>query len=513
METQHRIDRLRGRFQELARRGGDDLSGAHELAAGLAKMTTDLAVRDVDDPERFEAVVQGLSKLADFLEENCESAAGDEVGAGAPSDDDATEGLDQFVATFRKDAGNRIQGLSISLMGIFGDECNDEALAQSVDHLHAIRGSAAMLGFEDIAELAAEMENLLATRAKLEVEDWEWPTKSILRGYALLEMAIDADPPGLKPGEGEGLVEQLRSATAELKAIGDGAEPDRVSRETPVVDDAADSAEESAPAAESKTDRQLEQPILVVDDVETIAASVGFILSELEVPIEVASDGKEAIQMLNQKSFSVVISDIDMPRMDGITLTEMIRADDRLCELPVILLTSLDSTEQRERGKQAGATDYIIKGSIGGGELLRRVRELLDEAPVVQRREPQRKRHILVAEDTETVAASIAFVLSEGPFEIMLATDGKDAMRRLQEERFDLLITDLQMPYMNGIELVETLRSRSGLDELPVVMLTSVEDEQERAAAMDAGVDRYMIKGEIAGGRLLSEVESLLDER
>lgn len=506
MELQRRVRELQGRFQQLAQEGDDPIRGTVTLAAALGEIAAGLNHDTIQEPQRLSAIVQRLAELLDLLEPQSHSS---DVASASDQQQDPPSGLDQFVDTFRNDAGKRIQGLSISLMGIFGEQCSEEALEQSADHLHAIRGSAAMLGFEDIAELAGEMENLLNSRAKVEVPDWEWPTKVVLRGYALLEMAIDADPPGLKPGEGEGIVDQLQSAIAELESANRGGVIPNDDSDSTATE--GDETSTKSITIDATTGADLEQPILVVDDVDTIAASVGFILSELEVPVEAASDGKEAIQMLNQKPFSVVISDVDMPKMDGITLTEMIRADEELKHLPVILLTSLDHPDERQRGMEAGATDYIIKGSIGGGELVRRVRQLLEDAPVVQREQGARNRRILVAEDTETVAASIAFVLSEGPFEIILATDGKDAYRRLEKQDYDLLITDMQMPYMNGIELVGKVREHDKFADLPVVMLTSVEDEEKRQAAIDAGVDRYMIKGEIAGGRLLSAVEELLE--
>ena len=70
----------------------------------------------------------------------------------------------------------------------------------------------------------------------------------------------------------------------------------------------------------------------------------------------------------------------------------------------------------------------------------------------------------------------------------------------------------MQMPYITGTELVETLRTDEELTELPVIMLTSVDDQQMAAEAFDAGVDRYLLKGEIAGGKLLSVVEELLPD-
>lgn len=489
MEDDQHLDRMKRRFERLADNGDDGpIPGAAEIGRGIARLAEHLQPGDGVDTS---AIADHFQAIASALEPD-----GDRQSAA----DDHTAGLGQFVDSFQSDASKRIQGLSISLMGIFGGVGTEEALDQSTDHLHAIRGSAAMLGLNDIATLAAEMEQTLLANEKLAPEHRQWPTRPLLRGYALLEEAVDADPPAVDR-------EELDEV---LTALGATPLPEDTSDELSTSADGGVSRETSDRPTPPPAPRDVEQPILVVDDVDAIAASVGFILSELDVPVEVASDGDEALQMLEQQPFSLVISDVDMPRMDGIALTRAIRSNDELGELPVILLTSLDDPQQRQKGLDSGANDYIIKGSIGGGELLHRVRELLQVAPVVDRARHPGTRHILIAEDTETVAASIAFVLSEGPFEITLANDGKDALRRLERESFDLLITDLQMPYITGTELVRSVRSDPDVDDLPIIMLTSVEDDDAIQEAVDAGVDRYMIKGEIAGGKLLDAVEALL---
>ena len=91
--------------------------------------------------------------------------------------------------------------------------------------------------------------------------------------------------------------------------------------------------------------RTLEQRILVVDDVETIAASIGFVLSELDVPVDVVTDAREALRMLHERPYSLVVSDVSMPGMDGVELVNAMREDDILRDVPVVLLTQLDKPD------------------------------------------------------------------------------------------------------------------------------------------------------------------------
>jgi two-component system chemotaxis sensor kinase CheA len=85
----------------------------------------------------------------------------------------------------------------------------------------------------------------------------------------------------------------------------------------------------------------------------------------------------DALTTLKTEPFDLVVSDIEMPRMDGFDLTVKIRADKKLAELPVVLVTALDSREHRERGIDAGANAYIVKSSFDQTNLLEVIRRLI----------------------------------------------------------------------------------------------------------------------------------------
>jgi two-component system chemotaxis sensor kinase CheA len=117
--------------------------------------------------------------------------------------------------------------------------------------------------------------------------------------------------------------------------------------------------------------------ILVADDSITTRTLEKNILEAAGYEVRAAADGQEAWSRLQEESFSLLVSDVDMPRLDGCGLTEKIRADEKLKNLPVILVTSRDSKEDRERGVRAGADAYIIKGAFDQDALLSAVRQLI----------------------------------------------------------------------------------------------------------------------------------------
>jgi two-component system chemotaxis sensor kinase CheA len=88
-------------------------------------------------------------------------------------------------------------------------------------------------------------------------------------------------------------------------------------------------------------------------------------------------DGLDALTALGEEDFDLVISDIEMPRMDGFELTSKIRGDSRLARMPVMLVTGMETPEDKERGIDVGANAYVVKSSFTQGTLLETARSLL----------------------------------------------------------------------------------------------------------------------------------------
>ncbi len=116
--------------------------------------------------------------------------------------------------------------------------------------------------------------------------------------------------------------------------------------------------------------------VLVVDDSSTSRELERSILEAAGYTVETAVDGQQALERLGQQAFDVVVCDVEMPHLDGFALTRAIRADARLQHLPVILVTSLERPEDRQRGMEAGAQAYITKGAFDQNTLLETVARL-----------------------------------------------------------------------------------------------------------------------------------------
>jgi two-component system chemotaxis sensor kinase CheA len=110
--------------------------------------------------------------------------------------------------------------------------------------------------------------------------------------------------------------------------------------------------------------------VLVVEDSITARTLMKNILETAAYTVRTAVDGVDAINALKDQNFNIVVSDVEMPRMNGFDLTARIRADRKLRDLPVVLVTALESREDKERGVDVGANAYIVKSSFDQSNLL-----------------------------------------------------------------------------------------------------------------------------------------------
>ncbi|PTR14781.1 CheA signal transduction histidine kinase [Nitrosospira sp. Nsp2] len=137
-------------------------------------------------------------------------------------------------------------------------------------------------------------------------------------------------------------------------------------------------AQESArPIPSRKDEKAKKQSVLVVEDSITSRVLLKNILESGGYRVTTAVDGVDGFTTLKTGSFDLVVSDVEMPRMDGFGLTAQIRAEKKFAGLPVVLVTALESREHRERGIDAGANAYIVKSNFDQSNLLEVIRRLI----------------------------------------------------------------------------------------------------------------------------------------
>jgi two-component system chemotaxis sensor kinase CheA len=120
------------------------------------------------------------------------------------------------------------------------------------------------------------------------------------------------------------------------------------------------------------------------------------------------------------------------------------------------------------------------------------------------------RRRLLVADDSVTTRTLEKAILEEAGYDVSLAADGHQAWRILQKETIDLVVADVEMPGMDGITLTETVRHSAALRRIPVILVTSLSSDKDRARGMEAGANAYIVKSGFDRSALLEAVGQLL---
>ncbi|HEV2491279.1 MAG TPA: PAS domain S-box protein [Candidatus Acidoferrales bacterium] len=250
---------------------------------------------------------------------------------------------------------------------------------------------------------------------------------------------------------------------------------------------------------------------LVVDDNRTNRLILLDLMRRWGMEPEEAQNWKEALEILERaqqegNAFRLAILDAQMPEMDGFTLARRIRENHNLSSVAMIILSSAAQPGDAARSKEAGISSYLIKpaqpselldaimNTVGNHINARRDPAYAPQPSIPESCGPGLR--ILLAEDN-AVNRQLAIRLLEkrGHF-VEAVIDGRQALEALERERFDLVLMDVQMPELDGLEATRTIRSReknTGAHQL-IISVTAHVMKGDREKCIEAGADDYISK-------------------
>jgi two-component system, chemotaxis family, sensor histidine kinase and response regulator WspE len=136
----------------------------------------------------------------------------------------------------------------------------------------------------------------------------------------------------------------------------------------------------------------------------------------------------------------------------------------------------------------------------------------LDKVRRAQDVTARQRKHVLVVEDSLTVRELERKLLEKRGYTVTVAVDGMDGWNALRSTHFDLVVTDIDMPRMDGIELVTLIKRDALLKNIPVMIVSYKDRDEDRRRGLDAGADYYLAKGSFHDEALLDAVHDLIGE-
>ncbi|NOY64310.1 MAG: response regulator, partial [Nitrospirae bacterium] len=210
------------------------------------------------------------------------------------------------------------------------------------------------------------------------------------------------------------------------------------------------------------------------------------------------------------RPYDLVLIDCKMPDMDGFEVAENIKNDSNLEGTTIMMLTSEDRSNHIARAKALGISAYLIK-PVKRPELYNTIIKTLSKQKAVDRSKKDRRCEvkktkklsykipplsILVAEDDEINQKMIARLLEKEGHKVTVARDGKEALDAIENFRFDIVLMDVQMPEMDGLEVTRIVRERESRrgGHLPIVAITAFAFREDMERCLQAGMDGYISK-------------------
>lgn len=256
-----------------------------------------------------------------------------------------------------------------------------------------------------------------------------------------------------------------------------------------------------------------EMHFLVVDDTQESRETVVEYLRTLGYEkISEATDGAEGLRILERdSSINFVISDWDMPTLNGLGLLQKVRSSPIRSNLPFLIMTSPVSAEAEKimMAAENYVDAYVIK-PFRSSILQEKIEKMLETSV-----HGPKKQAVLVDDDPDARAMIAEYLKHLGFKDVHEFEDGRTALERLQANsaNIGLIVSDWEMPQMNGLEFLKACKSNQQLAEIPFLMVTS-QSSMERMKVMQAAkenVDQYLLKP-FTGTEMKKRIDSLLEK-
>lgn len=237
--------------------------------------------------------------------------------------------------------------------------------------------------------------------------------------------------------------------------------------------------------------------VLVIDDSATFRASLQNALEALGYMVSTSSSGEDGLRKAATLRPHAIIVDGVLPGIDGATVIRRLRTDTALRHTPCILLTASEDRSNEIRSLDAGADAYVRKESDQEFILARVaavMRNAAAPAAAVQTSGFLGPKKLLAVDDSRTYLAELADQLRDEGFDIALAHSGEEAIDLLAVQNVDCILLDLIMPGLSGQETCRRIKGSPAWRDIPLIMLTALDESEAMIAGINAGADDYITK-------------------
>ncbi len=226
-------------------------------------------------------------------------------------------------------------------------------------------------------------------------------------------------------------------------------------------------------------------------------------------------NGKMGLEKMREIKPDIVLLDIVMPVMDGYEVLEEIKKDKELSGIPVMIISNSGQPVEIERILKLGAVDYVVKAQFSPEEVIEKMEKYFrtDNEPENKNTELLSGIKILIVEDDSFLSSIIFDRLKKEGYNVSLAADGETALKFIEREIPDLVLLDILMPGISGLEVLKKIKEDPRTKDISVIIFSNLGQEQEMEEGRKLGADDYLIKARITPKELIIKIDSLFKKK
>lgn len=251
------------------------------------------------------------------------------------------------------------------------------------------------------------------------------------------------------------------------------------------------------PAAATEIKLPFLHQVLIVEDSHPTANQIARYLSELGAIATIHAQGEGAVEQALHADPDVIILDLLLPHLSGWDVLAQLKADPRTQHIPVLIISVVD---EKAQALAMGASEYLVK-PISRQQFYSALCKIAPKATQRNERttfiimpEPVQQPLVLLAEDNEANILTLMDYLEVHGYRVALARNGLEAVQMAKAHKPDLILMDIQMPEMDGLEATRQIRADQGIANIPIIALTSLAMPGDRDRCLAAGVEEYITK-------------------
>lgn len=271
--------------------------------------------------------------------------------------------------------------------------------------------------------------------------------------------------------------------------------------------------------------------ILIIEDDQVLSDVLHRKLIKENYEVYTAKDGEEGIKKVEEVKPDLILLDIIMPKKDGFEVMETLKSNNS--KIPVVIISNSGQSVEISKALALGARDYLVKAEFDPEEVVLKVQKVLNVSGKLAGNSVQPQfveeynsagpseivspepgaKTILIVEDDQFLRNLCVRKLQKEKFNVLYAVDGEEGLKKIQEQKPDLVLLDILLPGLNGFDIVGAVKNNPEIAHIPIILLSNLGDKSDVDKGLGLGAEDYLIKAHFTPGEIVEKVREWLNKK